>query len=310
MGRQRLIHLVLMMSIVLTISGCKKSSTGPDDDPSIPLDGRGGGIIAFSITPPNGDNEIFLMNGDGSGLQQLTDRPGRNCGPAWSPDASQIAFYLHNDQTNTWTEFIMNADGSNIRQLTNMQNVWDAAPSWTPDGRILFGREFPLENYRGEIWMVNPDGSNLHRIGTVDGTGPHCSPDGTRIAYYTHADGDSEIWIMNIDGTNPIRITDNGFDDYWPNWSPDGTRLVFQTNRDDNYEIYVMDADGGNQIRLTNNPADDAYPIWSIDGTQIAFESFRDGNYEIYKMNADGSNQTRLTNTNGHAIQPSWKPGF
>ncbi len=118
-----------------------------------------------------------------------------------------------------------------------------------------------------------------------------------RIAFASDVDGDWEIYLMDADGGNSVRLTHSRRSDYYPFWSPDGTKIAFFSNRDGNSEIYVMDADGGNQKRLTDNPATDKAPCWSPDGTRIAFNSNRDGNYEIYVMDVDGNNPMNLTNT-------------
>jgi TolB protein len=266
------------------------------------------GVIAYAITPPDGNAEIFLMNADGSGKTKLTDQPGRPYGPAFSPDATKVAFYNHlTDQA--WSLYLMNADGTNIQRLTNSQNTLDWAPDWSPDGqKIVFARSVSSPAWRSELWLINPDGSDLHRLGDVEGQGPHWSPDGSKIAYFNYVDGGGDIWIMNADGADPVKLTDNPSEDWWPQFSPDGGTIAFQSKRDGNFEIYVMNSDGGDPIRLTNNSADDEDPNWSPDGNKIAFISMRDGHYEIYTMNADGSNQSRITSTNGHAIDPEWKP--
>jgi Tol biopolymer transport system component len=121
------------------------------------------------------------------------------------------------------------------------------------------------------------------------------SPEG-KIAFSSMLDGDREIYVMDPDGSNLVKLTDNSACDVYPNWSPDGTKIAFASDRDGNFEIYVMNADGSNQTRLTYNQAEDTTPVWSPDGSKIAFLSNRDGNYEIYVMNADGSEQINLTN--------------
>jgi len=266
------------------------------------------GTLAYAITPPDGNAEIFLMNADGSEKTQLTNETGKPYGPAFSPDTTKIAFYNHlNDQT--WSLYMMNADGGNIQQLTNASDTLDWSPDWSPDGsKIVFARSYPSPVWRSEVWMINPDGTDLHKVSDVDGQGPDWSPDGSKIVYFNYIDGGGDIWVMNADGTNPIKLTDNPSEDWWPKFSPDGSKIAFQSKRDGNHEIYIMNNDGSNPLRLTNNLADDEDPNWSPDGTKIAFISMRDGHYEIYTMNADGSNQTRITNTDGHAIDPDWKP--
>ena len=145
-------------------------------------------------------------------------------------------------------------------------------------------------------------------ISTEDSS-PSWSPDGTKIAFNSDKDEqNSDIYIMNVDGSNPTRLTDNPADDGDPSWSPDGDRVVFHSNRDGNWEVYTMNADGSDQARLTNEPANDLGPSWSPDGTRILFGSNRDGNWEIYTMNVDGSNQTRLTENTTDVGAPSWSP--
>jgi len=116
------------------------------------------------------------------------------------------------------------------------------------------------------------------------------------IAFSSNRDGNSEIYVMNADGSDPRRLTDNSADDWSPAWSPDGMQIAFTSARDGNYEIYVMDADGSNQRRLSDSDDFDWGPDWSPDSTQIAFTSNRDGRDEIYVMNSDGTDLQRLTN--------------
>ena len=135
------------------------------------------------------------------------------------------------------------------------------------------------------------------------------TPDGARIVFSSGRDGNYEIYVMNADGSNQTRLTNDQNYDYSPSWSPYGARIAFRSERDGNFEIYVMNADGSGQIRLTEDPGDDWHPSWSPDGTKIAFYSNRDGNYEFYVMNVDGSNQTRLTDDPAHDRFPAWGRG-
>ena len=136
-----------------------------------------------------------------------------------------------------------------------------------------------------------------------------------QIIFISDRDGKPEIYVMDIDGQNQRRLTDNRDNDWRPSWSPDGKRIVFVSERDGNREIYVMDADGGNPQNLTNDLNEDWYPSWSPDGKRIAFMSLRDGHiidvaptYEIYVMDADGGNPQNLTNDLNDDRYPSWSP--
>jgi len=88
-----------------------------------------------------------------------------------------------------------------------------------------------------------------------------------KIAFESDRDGDSEIYLMNADGSGLTSLTDNSARDFAPACSPDGTRIAFVSTRDGDEEIYVMNADGSGQTNLTDNPAEDYHPVWSPDGT-------------------------------------------
>ena len=133
-----------------------------------------------------------------------------------------------------------------------------------------------------------------------------------QIAFSSDRDGNWEIYVMDADGKNQRRLTNNRHDDWFPSWSPDGERIAFVSDRDGNKDIYVMDADGKNERRLTRNPSPDTNPSWSPDGKRIVFVSHRDGNKEIYVMNADGARQVRRRTKDGRDdTDPAWfDPAF
>ena len=133
------------------------------------------------------------------------------------------------------------------------------------------------------------------------GTGP--------VAFVSNRNGNPEIYVMDPDGSNQVRLTNHPNVDTSPARSPDGRRIAFATDRDGNLEIYVMDSDGFNLNRLTTNGSLDDHPAWSPDGKRIAFHSNRDGNDEIYVMNADGSGgQSNISNDPAIDINPTWSP--
>jgi hypothetical protein len=132
-----------------------------------------------------------------------------------------------------------------------------------------------------------------------------------KIAFVKNIGGvNYDIYVMNSNGSEQTRLTDNPANDFYPDWSPDGTKIVFWSDRDgtNNGEIYIMNPDGSEQTRLTDNPTIDTTPDWSPNGESIIFRrGFESQNPEIYVMNADGTGQTNISNypgrTDGH---PDW----
>lgn len=166
-----------------------------------------------------------------------------------------------------------------------------------------------------ETFTLNLSNASGAAISDAQGVGIIVNDDsigsrGGKIAFDTNRDGNSEIYVMNADGSNQKRLTNNAANDYSPSLSADGSKIAFTSDRDGNEEIYVMNADGSNQTRLTNNTATDHVAAFSPDGSKIVFSSTRDGNEEIYAMNADGTNPTRLTSntTSDYDYAPRYSP--
>ncbi|MEJ2710261.1 MAG: DPP IV N-terminal domain-containing protein [Anaerolineales bacterium] len=171
-----------------------------------------------------------------------------------------------------------------------------------------------------EIYTLNTGDGSLARL-TNDPAfddSPSISPDGTRIAFLTarhdpnpqFPDLKYEIYVMDMDGGNPRRLTNTEAAEDHPAWSPDGSKIIFDADYDGDgyYEIYTMTPDGKHVTRLTSNAANDQFADWSPDGSRIAFSSDRSGNWDIYVMNSDGSNQHPLTNNSDWELFPAWSP--
>ena len=219
--------------------------------------------IAFQ-TNRDGNEEIYVMDADGSNQINLTNNAAVETKPSWSPDGSQIVF--DSDRDGNWEIYIMDADGSNPTNLTN-NAADDQRPAWSPDGsKIAFGSD--RDGSLDEIYVMNTDGSNPVRLtnNTDNDLAPSWSPDSSKIAFRSFRDGNGEIYVMDADGSNQINFTNNAADDGNPEWSPDGSQIAFRSMRDGDWEIYVMDADGSNPINLTNNAAYDSDPSWSPNG--------------------------------------------
>gem|GEM_PF-441485 len=250
------------------------------------------------------DNEVFVMNPDGSGQTNLTNNPAIDESPSWAPGGKQLAFT--SDRDGDFEIFTLDVVEAVIMQLTN-NSAADEEPAWSPDGsRIVFQSD---RDGNDEIYLMNADGTNQVRLtnnAAHDGK-PAWSPDGLKIAFETDRDGNREIYVMNADGSSPVNLTNNAAFDAAPAWSPDGTKIAFSSARTGDEEIFVMDANGTGQTQLTNSPGSDTRPTWSPDNTKIAFNSIRTGTDNIFVMNANGTGVTQLTNDTNGNVQPDWQ---
>jgi dipeptidyl aminopeptidase/acylaminoacyl peptidase len=130
-----------------------------------------------------------------------------------------------------------------------------------------------------------------------------------KLCFSRHMGGNNtEIFVMEPDGSGVTQLTFNSTEDLNCAWSADGTKIAFQTDRNGDHEVYVMNADGSAQTPLTADGAFDGAPAWSPDGTQIAFQSNRDGDDEVFVMNADGTGQTQITASPATDGGPAWSP--
>jgi Tol biopolymer transport system component len=256
--------------------------------------GRNGRL--FCSTNRDGNTEVYSFNPDGSDPRRLTFHEAADFEATPSPDGTRVAFTSTRAGRGDQEIFIMYQDGSGIRRLTFTTGE-DRPGTFSPDGtRIAFqSARFPVDSGPGHSAL--------------------------------------EIFVMDADGGNQTRLTNNTFQDSFAHWSPDGSRIAFTTNRDSfvdgmgnfvaNFEIYTLvpvDADNdGNadvQSRVTNSPGEDAHAHWSPDGKQLTFHSRRDFatpnafQIEIYRANAKtGGNAVRLTGPDEiFEAFPTWSP--
>lgn len=205
--------------------------------------------------------------------------------------------------------FRLNLDGTNLTRIIEFNSsITVPTTSWSPDGKRIAYESCTSNGC--SIVVMNDEGQ--WRIPIVGGTTPAFSPDGTRLALSRisgttaaaqQAAGASELYVVDLDGGNLKRLTNQIGIELYPSWSPDGQNIAFEVFKSGVSDIYTVKADGTN-LKLLQSNAEKA--SWSPDGKEILFESDREGFYAIHVMNADGSNVRRLTPAISHSFCADW----
>ncbi len=248
---------------------------------------------------------LIVMALDGSSKVQITGIDGDDNNPVWSPDRQWIAFERRVDTNgdgfvraeDNVGVYVVAANGSSIIRLTP-NNMFAAGPSWSPDSQRLV--------FYGTAVDLNGDGLKNRSDNT-------------------------NVYMVNRDGTGLAQMTLDRTSDFDPDWSPDGAKIVFasraaDTSGDgaislfDNASIFVMNADGSNLTQITVNTTEDQGPVWSPDSRHIAFVSWTDDtngdgfissdldSSSVFVIEPNGANLTRVTDPGTYALYPTWDP--
>jgi Tol biopolymer transport system component len=308
----------LLVSALVAVVACSGDASGPAPTRSAtpsptPIDSRVRVVVGEPIDVAtlegrivlSSEDDIYAVNADGSGLRELTTKRGAEFDPTWSPDGRRVVYrdsrrgINHDDEI-----YVMDADGSDATDITNHRgNDW--GPAWSPSGdRIVFNSDRDGQPMGG--FLVDPDGSHLRRIPTdLWVEYPTWAPDGRRIAFMGgNLSGEYDIWAVDVDGTDPVELTDSPGPDGWPAWSPDGSRIAFTSVRDDclysdasdcrttgdigpHHDVWVMNADGTGLHRVTSEFGQ--FVAWSPDGRYLLVSGF-----DLYVIRPDGTGRASL----------------
>jgi WD40-like Beta Propeller Repeat len=246
---------------------------------------KANGSIYFRVGEADSGSRMESIEPDGTGRHVVfpEDSPVHYSRIAFSPDGTRIAF--DNFLEGEYGIETADPDGSDIVRLTDGVN--DSWASWSPDGtKILFSST----RYDPSIEQCMPGFPHEHGCPT-------------------------DIYLMDADGSNVVRLTDDPASEYQPIWSPDGRRIAFARSLGDpqlsHPAIFTMDPDG-TDVRQTSSAdgGSDFWPSWSPNGTQIVFAAIRKEDWGIWTVNADGSSEEQIFGGvgTGYVNNPVWSP--
>ncbi len=219
--------------------------------------------IAF-VSDYDGDDEIYIMDAIGGGnVLQLTENTALDGRPRWSPDGSTIVY--HSTVDNQWLElYTIPATGGEPTRLTT-NDYPDSSPVFSPDGASIAWSARPVSGQPAEIWVMdlatrtprsltaathsaNNESALFPAYAPVDGNHPE---DPVRIAYSVQPpDTNTDLWVMNADGTGAYRVTDTHGGATRPAWSADGQFIVFDMFSSGITTLYIVSAGGGAPAEL------------------------------------------------------------
>lgn len=253
--------------------------------------------------------EIWSMDYDGSNQKAVTHYGSTSTFPCVSPDGSKVAFTTYYQGV---PKVFVHSTETGRKLVFYNQALASMAPSdFTPDGKeiLLYGNAGQLPFF--QIFRANADGGNLRRVSSIRAVEvePKVNPKNpSEIVFVSGRSGTAQIYRMNIDGADSMRLTDGTGEAVNPSWHPSGQKIAFAWTRGlepGSHNIFVMDVATHNIVQLTHGNGRNENPVWAPDGVHIVFSSKRGRSTQIYTMLADGSQVKQLT-TQGNNEKPVW----
>jgi TolB protein len=258
------------------------------------------------------NNDVYLMNADGSGLRKMTDGPGWDASPpnCWSPDGTQVLL-LSDNNGGKENIYVMNIEPFAPRRVARkIESDQPLDPAYSPDGEKIV---YALPNEIRILDTKSQTEKTVYKISSASSLS--FSPDGTKLLFHARIEENTEICSVNVDGSGFANLSQNPSRDMAPAYSPDGTRIAFAASRasgTSTFEIYVMNADGSDPRLVFGDRAISSAPTWAPDGKTIVFANDREGgrigNFELFSVSVDGGPERRLTDRPRYDVDPAFSP--
>jgi Tol biopolymer transport system component len=267
---------------------------------------RDGATIAFQRSLFNsGGANIWTIPADGSApAVQVTPGGGGDGHPEWLGPAAPPpppAYMLA--RCPALCDLITVSAAGSYPTVFFSDGGLNTEPAISPNGQRVAWR-----GANNHIVVMDRDGSG-HRILTSCGynSDPSWSPDGQRIAYHSNCTGlNSDVWVMNADGTNPVRVTTDPASDGTPVWSPDGQWIAFSTNRNGPNDIWIVRPDGTDARAVTSDAVLNTYIAWSPDSQRLAHTCGQSASASICVSDIASVGSVTLSASAPFADSPHW----
>lgn len=251
--------------------------------------------IAF-VRGGDGRKEIWTMDYDGFGLEQLTKNGSINLSPVWDRDGALIwSSYIGGDGAHLWR---METGSKPTRFLPSLPGMQISAAPSPLDGEMALAVSIDGQT---EIFRSYPNGKPVRlTFNPALEVSPSWSPNGWEIAFTSDRTGYPQVYVMDKDGAGLRRLTWVGAYNDQASWSPAGDRIAFARQAGD-FQILTISPDGGDEKWI--GPGEQ--PKWSPDGRHLVFIRRFGPRSDIWISRADGTGARQVT-FKGDATQPAW----
>ncbi len=217
--------------------------------------------------------------------------------------ATQVVGKSYNTDPNSARRIAHQVSDAIYEQLTGGSGYFDT--------RVIYVAESgPKANRVRRLAIMDQDGANAQYLtdGSAMALTPRFSPNGDLVTYMNFADGNPQVYLLQLSSGRQQRLASVGAMTFAPRFSPDGGTVAFSVEQSGATNIYSVGTGGGQPVQLTSGAAIDTSPSFSPDGGRIAFESDRGGSPQIYIMGAGGGNAQRVSFGQGSYSTPVWSP--